>query len=204
MGSVLEDICNIIQIILTAFLVFFLLLKSRRVKEKTILYFMAGGVFCEFLGNVFWTFYHLIYTNTYPAYVSACDAAWLGGYLFLTTILFLSRGEKIEQKHPWWTYLLSIIVIVSMLHWIIVTKNLFVNIVWGIVMLMLSWYDMEAIWYAQIKKEKRYNPFYFSIFFFLLVEICLFSSSGMVYSVMNVFLTVALLIMPLTLIKGVE
>lgn len=47
MGSVLEDICNVIQIILTAFLVFFLLLKSRRVKEKTILYFMAGGVFYD-------------------------------------------------------------------------------------------------------------------------------------------------------------
>lgn len=205
MSEYMENVANIVQILVSAFFVLQLLFKSRHVKEKTILYFMAGGIFCVFLGNVFWTLFLIIRKELYPVYFSACDGAWLGGYLFLISVLLMCRDKSIRQKHPWWCYLPPILVILNAVKWVFDFGEPIRNGLWGIAMTMLAWYVAEGMWHAGLsEKMKRFKPFYWSVILFLLIELLLFSSAGIVYSVINFLLTLTYVVMPLALEKGVE
>lgn len=205
-ATTMTNIVNALQIIISALSVLYLLAESRRVEEKKILYFMAGGMFCQFLGNMFWTLYLLIRKVSYVTYTSAADAAWLGSFLFIITVhLFCRNNINHLRKHPLWMHVFPVFILLNTIKWIITGGEIFLNSMWEIVLCMLAWYNMEGFWLLKTEKKLHiWKPFYISVLLFLIIDIILFSCDGMMYSIVNLCLTVPYILMPIALVKGAK
>ncbi len=205
----LEDIGNIIQLTAMVILVLYLLMQSRtvRVPYRSALYFMAGGYFCQVLGLVFWTLFQIIQNGMYPKYLSAYDVCSVGGFLFFISVYSVCLHQKIEGMILWKTWklwVLPVIVLINMVAWMLIDHNYVINFLWGICMIVLALYASYGLLQAKITGQKALSPYYWSTVVFLIVDLILFVSPSVMYFVMDCMLTIVLVLMAVTLEKGVR
>lgn len=131
----LEEASNLIQmtVAMTSFLV--IVLRSSRKKEQIISFLAAAGYFCGFLGNVFWSVF-LIMKGYTPSYFSACDIAWLGGFLFFAAAQrMINHDGKVICFS---SVIFAMVIIINTASWIFAGGRVAVNIIWGAALIVLA------------------------------------------------------------------
>ena len=206
MITFLENIGNMIQNAVLAVMVLYLLLQSRKVDKTSqrALYFMAGGLFCHLLGNIFWTLYLLIRNELSPQYVSASDVAAIGGYLFYISVYILCLHRRMEERKPWKLWIMPLFVLLNVVLWMVFYGDYILNLLWGIPMIILAWYASYGIWQSYLTGQKELLPFYLATQAFLVVEMILFISQSRLYDIMNFGLTFVFVFMTVALERGVR
>lgn len=205
MVNLLENIGNVIQNAVLAVMVLYLLLQSRKVNKisRRALCFMAGGLFCHLLGNIFWTLYLLIRQELNPQYVSASDVAAIGGFLFYISVYSLCLYQRREGHKPWKLWIMPLVVLLNVVIWMVFYGEYILNLVWGIPMIVLAWYASYGIWQSHATGQKELLSFYWATQVFLIVELILFISGSGLYEIMNFGLTFAFIFMAVSLERGV-
>lgn len=193
-----EQYSNIFQMTVLLFLSCWVWLQAKRSNYETAVRVFSAGLFCFFLGDVFWTA-HLLVRGSAVAVFSPSDIAWIGMFVWLFASMVMLCNDSILR--PWWVWALAAVVPVNYLIWVVVYEgDPIVNGMWGIVMTLLMW----QIGCGIAANNTPLRPFFFSSLTFMLLELVLFLSSGTVYTVIDLLVTISIVVMSVTLVKGVR
>lgn len=195
----LESISNVTQMAVLLVIVVWVWLFSGRTKEPTIARFFGLGAFTVFLGDLFWSVYILLFGEA-PSGISPADIAWIGGYCFLIGFLQIT----VRGKHqPLWLFIMPLLVACDAGVWISWANGNFGSIlndiVYAIMLGVLSWFI-----FANLRSGSRaMRPFYFSAAFYLIMELTLFTSWGVMYAVFDFITTGSIIAMSVTFVRGI-
>ncbi|MCI2046617.1 MAG: hypothetical protein LKJ90_02735 [Faecalibacterium sp.] len=193
-----EQYTNFIQMAVTLFFSNWVWLQARRTTRETAVHIFAAGLFSFFLGDLFWTA-HLLVKGVAAAAFCPADVAWIGLFIWFFGAMRLLRPENAPR--PWWVWALTALVPANYVVWVTgMQGDLLTNALWGIVMTLLMWQTACCL----AGKEKRLRPFACCVLAFLLLELVLFLSWGAAYAILDLLVTVSVVAMSLTLIKGVR
>ena len=194
----LETVSNVIQMLVLLALVILLWFRAGKTKNPTIVRFFTFGLFSYFMGDVFWSLY-LMLMDKAPDGFSAADIAWLGSYCLLTGIMQM-MGVK-GRGNSWIVWLVTAFVAANAVSWnLLWSDNYLSNCLWGIVIVIFSWYATAGLCLTR----GTMRPFYISLEVMLLIELIMFQSWGIVYTLMDFALTLNMVIMPVILLRCIE
>ncbi|NLU24887.1 MAG: hypothetical protein GXW99_09345 [Clostridiales bacterium] len=193
-----EQVVNLIQMATLLFLSNWVWLEARRTQEETAVHIFAAGLFSFFLGDLFWTV-HLLVKGCAPAVFSPADIAWIGQFVWLFSAVrsLCPKGTP----HPWWIGVLPAAVLANYIVWITYMGcEPFTNALWCVAIMLFAWQTGCGL----AAKGNRLHPFFVSATAYLLAELLLFLSGGVLYAVMDLLVTVCVVLMSITLLKGVR
>ena len=194
----LETISNVIQMLALLVLVVFLWFRADKTKRPMVVKFYTFGLFSYFMGDLFWALYQLL-LNEAPDGFSASDLVWLGSFCIFTGIIQMRGVDKMKQ--PWWVWAVPAIVVANAVSWDLLWSDNYINNgLWGVVLTIYAWYIAAGFNSA----GKAMKPYYISNATMLLVDLIMFQSWGIVYTIMNFVMTANMIVMPLLLLRCIE
>lgn len=191
-----EQITNLIQMLTLLLLSNWVWLQARRTDKETAVHIFAAGLFCFFLGDLFWTA-HLLVKGYAPAMFSPADVAWIGQFLWLfAAVRLLCPGNT---PRPWWVWVLPTLVVGNYIVWITVLEcEPLSNALWSIAMALLAWQAGCGL----AAGSGRLRLFFLCTIAYLFFELILFLSSGSLYAVLDLLVTACVAAMSVTLVRG--
>ena len=195
----LEEISNITQMVVLTGIVVRVLMTAERTKEPEMARFFALGAGITLLGQVFWSIHIVLFGNT-PSGISPADIAWIGGYCFLTG--FLQIGAR-GRRRPKWIFLVPMIVACDAGVWISWADgnvgSIMNDVVYAVVLSVMAWFIFIDI----NDSTGALRPFYFSAAMYLIAEMAMFTSWGIVYSILDFVVTGSMIAMAVTFVRGI-
>ena len=196
----LESISNVTQMIALIVIAIWVWAVSGKTKEPVIARFFALGIFTVFLGDLFWSVYILLFGQS-PSGISPADIAWIGGYCFLTGLLQITvRGKR----RPRWLVIAPVIVACDAAVWLSWADGNFGSIlndiVYALVLGVMSWFVVANL----IDDNEAMRPFSIATMVYLIMELCLFTSWGIMYAVFDLAVTLSMIVMAVTFVKGIS
>lgn len=191
-----EQVTNLVQMLTLLFLSNWVWLQARRTDKETAVHIFAAGLFCFYLGDLFWTA-HLLVKGYAPAVFSPADVAWIGQFLWLfAATRLLCPGNT---PRPWWVRVLPTLVVGNYIVWITALEcEPFSNALWCVVMALLAWQAGCGL----AAGGRRLCPFFLCTLAYLILELTLFLSGGVLYAALDLLVTVCAAAMSVTLVRG--
>ena len=193
----LEAWVNLVQTIALIVFACVVWIKAWFGTERTAVRVFAAGLFCYFLGDVYWTV-HLLLRGSTPAVFSPADIAY-----FCTMIWISKTAELLTpriQHRPWWTWALLVIPIGSYIAWVTwYGCEPFGNLLWCATQILLIWRTSNGL--AAANHQTR--PFFAALMAFVLESQLLQLSWGRAYAFVDLLVTVCMAVMSVMLLKVV-
>ena len=170
-----------------------LIARAKRTVNPAAVTFLGGGFLSFSFGNLFYVL-HYVLRGEINRNLSASDIAWVGAFFFFIGAHQLLQWEK--RNASWKSWMLAALIVTVFAHLIILYGGVFINILWGVPMLILSWFcgkGMDAA--GREKGKEKLRPYYFSLCAFLVAECALFMSWGIGYVLSDVLVTAAMFCM---------
>lgn len=197
----LELAVNGVQIPLLLGISVWLFLKIRQPVNNTARAFLAGGLFCFALGDLFSELYMLLHGG-WPPYFSAADIAWLGSFCFFIAVhRQFWPGEK--RPAPWYAVLMALLTVAVMVLYTVRYGSIAANILYTIPLAELSRLAGQGL--HDTRKgagREALRPYYASLAAFLGLELALLLSRGIFFALVDCLYTAALAAMGITFGRG--
>ena len=197
-GFSFELAVNVLQILLLAAAVCRLWLAAWDTTEWAAVRIFSAGLFCYFVGDVYWTV-HLLLRGTDPAVFSPADMA------YFCTCIWLAKGAQLlthqgEKRRPRWVWAMLALPIGSYVLWITwYGCEPFGSLLLCASLSLLTFRAASGLALC----EKRRRPFFAALLSFLLLILLLQLSWGRVYPFIDLAVTASVAVMSVLLLKGV-